>query len=137
MKNFMRVLIISLCAAMGAHMSCAYVAKEFVKGSMYQPEKQGSATGSAVRQESAPATVYVTIRNHCSNTVKLFIGEKPPYSSGIETSVSGNSVDSRTIAPGTLVWILDDSGNPVSSTSVSAGTSEIHINSSGTGFGEN
>jgi hypothetical protein len=32
---------------------------------------------------------------------------------------------------------VDDSGKPISSTTVSEGTSEIHINSSGIGFGEN
>jgi hypothetical protein len=138
MKKIKRALTVALCVPVCAVLSCAamkYVGTEFAKGSMYK--EPGSTAANGASQQSEPASVYVTFRSHCSSTVKLFIGEKPPYSSGIETSVSGNSVDSRSIAPGTLVWILDESGKPISSTSVSAGTNEIHISSSCTGFGDN
>jgi hypothetical protein len=139
MKRFTHAAVaLALCMTIVSTLSCTYVIKQIKEDSTRTTETSyGNASQSTAPQKSAPVTVYVTFRNHCGNTVKLFFGEKPPFSSGVETSVSGNSVDSRSISTGTLVWIVDDSGKPISSTTVSDGTGEIHINGSGTGFGEN
>lgn len=95
------------------------------------------ATPASAETNTAPAgpvTVSVTIRSSCDHTVPVFYGEKPGFSSGTRSSVSSNSVSSQTFQVGDLMWVLDDSDQPLSSTSISASTREIEINSSCSGL---
>jgi hypothetical protein len=81
-----------------------------------------------------PVVVSVTLRNTCPQTVKLFFGDKPKYGSGTYTTLSSNSVTSYQKQEGDMIWIVDESENGLSSTSVSQGARTIEIGPSCTGF---
>ena len=83
----------------------------------------------------APAgPVSVTIRSACSQTVKVFYGDKPKFGSGTYSSISSNSVQSHSFQPGDMFWIVDDSENGLGSTSIGPNTRELEISSSCTSF---
>jgi len=82
--------------------------------------------------DSAPAPprpVSVTLRNTCSETVKIFFGDKPKFGSGTYSSLSSNSSTSHSFMPGDMFWIVDDSQNGVSSFTVADGTRKIEVQS--------
>jgi hypothetical protein len=79
---------------------------------------------------AAPTTVSVTIRSSCSKTAKVFYGDKPGFSSGTQSSISSNSVQSKTFRIGDQMWVTDDSGKALDSVRVDAGTRNIEILSS-------
>jgi hypothetical protein len=83
---------------------------------------------------AAPSTVSVTIRSACSRTVSVFYGDKPRFSSGTTSSISSNSVQSKTFQVGDTMWVLDDRGEGASSATISASTRNIEITSSCTGL---
>lgn len=87
------------------------------------------AAASTQAGPAAPSSVSVTIRSACSQTVKVFFGEKPKFGSGTYSSISSNSVQSHSFRPGDMLWIVDESENGISSTSVSASTRELEIGS--------
>lgn len=85
---------------------------------------------------AAPQVVSVTLHNDCDHTVKLFLGDKPKFGSGTNTSLGSNTTTSYQMKPGDMIWITDDSENGLSSTSIGGGSSQrINITSSCTGFG--
>jgi hypothetical protein len=96
------------------------------------PASSGSSSSSSA--PSGGGSVSVTIRSRCSKTVRVFFGSKPKYGSGTNSSISSNSVQSHSFRAGDMMWIIDDSENGVSSTTVSAGTREIEITSSCSGL---
>jgi hypothetical protein len=83
---------------------------------------------------SGPRTVSVTIRSACSKTVGVFYGDKPGFSSGTKSSVSSNSVSSKTFTVGDKMWVLDDAGNGASLITISESTRSIEITSSCNGL---
>ena len=95
-------------------------------GTAYGATPANASTGSA---PAAPQTVSVTIRSSCDHTVPVFYGEKPGFSSGTRSTVSSNSVSSQSFQVGDLMWILDESDQPIGSTSISSSTREIEISS--------
>jgi hypothetical protein len=91
------------------------------------------SSSSAAKAASAPAgpqTVSVTIRSSCGKTAKVFYGEKPGFSSGTQSSVSSNSVSSKTFRVGDLMWVVDDSGKPLGSVTIGSSTRNVEIESS-------
>jgi hypothetical protein len=72
----------------------------------------------------------VTIRSSCSKTVKVFYGEKPGFSSGTQSSISSNSVQSKSFKAGDRMWVLDDAGKPLADVTISDRTKEVEISSS-------
>ena len=105
--------------------SSAYNDPEPAPGMASSPKAATPASAPA-----GPTTVSVTIRSSCSKTAKVFYGEKPGYSSGTTSSISSNSVQSKTFRSGDLMWVLDDSGQPLGSVQISDGTRNIEITSS-------
>ena len=79
---------------------------------------------------AAPTTVSVTIRSSCSKTAKVFFGDKPGFSSGTQSSVSSNSVSSKTFRVGDQMWVVDDSGKPLDNVRIDSSTRNIEISSS-------
>ncbi len=75
-----------------------------------------------------------SLKNECSQTVKLFIGDKPKYGSGTSTSVSSNSINSYSGSGSQTYWIVDESGNGLSSFTAGAGQRDMRILPSCTGF---
>jgi len=94
-------------------------------------------SSSASSAPAAPQVVSVSLHNDCPNTVKLFLGEKPKFGSGTNTSLGSNTTTSYQMKPGDMIWITDDSENGVSSTSIGGGGTfqSIRIMPSCTGFG--
>ncbi len=82
---------------------------------------------AAATAPAAPQTVSVTIRSSCGKTAKVFYGDKPGFSSGTQSSVSSNSVESKTFRVGDQMWVLDDAGKPLASARIDAGTRQIEI----------
>lgn len=94
-----------------------------------------SAPAAPVAEPPAtPRTVSVTIRSSCSKTVSVFYGDKPGFSSGTTSSVSSNSVSSRTFTVGDKMWVLTDRGDGASAVTISDGTRNIEIDASCTGM---
>ena len=95
-----------------------------------------SAAGvdSSAGVPAGPTTVSVRLHNECPHTVLLFYGDKPKYGSGTSSRIGSNHVESHTFGPGDMLWIVDESGNGISSWSASPGASEVAITSSCTGF---
>jgi hypothetical protein len=87
-------------------------------------------TSAPAAAHSGPTTVSVTIRSACSKTVPVFYGDKPKYGSGTTSSVSSNSVSSKTFQVGDQMWVLDESGNGAGSVTISENTRNVEINSS-------
>ena len=79
---------------------------------------------------AAPTTVSVTIRSSCSKTAKVFYGDKPGFSSGTQSSISSNSVQSKTFRVGDQMWVTDESGKGLDGVTIDAGTRQIEISSS-------
>lgn len=97
------------------------------------PASYSSPSSSSASSSAAPAPagpVSVTIRSACSQTVKVFYGNKPKFGSGTYSSISSNSVQSHTFRPGDMFWIVDDSQNGLGSTSIGPSTRELEISSS-------
>ncbi len=59
--------------------------------------------------------------------MKLFYGETPKCGSGRSSSIGGNSQQSESMNEGETIWIVDDSGNGVSSFSASASVRSVEI----------
>jgi hypothetical protein len=83
---------------------------------------------------SSSAHFSMSLKNECSQTVKLFIGDKPRFGSGRSTSVSSNSITSYSGSGSQTYWIVDSSGNGVSSYTASPGRNDIRILPSCSGF---
>lgn len=104
-----------------------------------QQRQRDRQASDARRSSSAPtssASTYfsMSLKNECPRTVKLFIGKKPRFGSGTSTSVSSNSIGSYSGSAGQTYWIVDDSGNGLSSFTVSPGRHNMRILPSCTGF---
>ena len=79
---------------------------------------------------AAPQTASVTIRSACGRTANVFYGDKPGFSSGTQSSISSNSVQSKTFRVGDQMWVTDDSGKALDGVTIDAGTRQIEISSS-------
>lgn len=75
----------------------------------------------------ARGTVSVTLRSSCPETVKVFFGDKPRFSSGRTSSVSGNSRRNESLRVGDTIWLLDSGGDGIASVTVSESTREVEV----------
>jgi len=83
-------------------------------------------------ETKAPVPSSIEVRNSCSKTVQLFIGEKPKFGSGTKTSIGSNTTTTFPRKPdGTaVVWIIDDKENGIQSVNVTTTTKKVEIGSS-------
>jgi hypothetical protein len=79
---------------------------------------------------SSSGPVSVTIRSSCSKTAKVFYGSNPKFGSGTSSSISSNSVQSKSFRVGDMFWVTDESGNGLDSITVSERTRGIEISGS-------
>ncbi len=93
-----------------------------------------ASNSSSSRTPAASSHFSMSLKNECRQTVKLFIGDKPKYGSGTSTSVSANSINSYSGMGPKTYWIVDSSGNGISSYTASPGTNNVRITSSCSGF---
>jgi hypothetical protein len=92
--------------------------------------RQAPPREAANPSTSGPAgtgAVSVTLRSECSETSKLFFGNKPGFSSGRSITLGGNSRESASFRPGDKVWLLDAQGKGTSSLVVGEGSREIRV----------
>ena len=94
------------------------------------PTTSMAPSPKAASAPAGPKTVSVTIRSSCSKTAKVFYGDKPGFSSGTQSSVSSNSVSSKTFTVGDQMWVLDDSGKGLGNITISESTRNVEIGSS-------
>jgi hypothetical protein len=94
---------------------------------------QTSATAQT-RDDASSRHYSLSLHNSCNRTVKLFIGEKPPFSSGTNTSLGSNTTTSYSGTAPENIWVVDDSGNPVSSYTTRPGMQTMQILESCSGF---
>jgi len=101
------------------------------------PSKSSSSRKTASRKSvsSGSSNVSFSIKNNCRKNVKIFIGSKPRYGSGVKGTLSSNSVNSRNGKAGDQLCIVDGRGNPISCMKISRGMGRVSINSSCSGFG--
>ncbi len=96
-----------------------------------------SSGGSYGSTSSGGASNYfsLTLHNSCPDTVDLFIGDgTPPFGSGTYTNIGSNTTQSESGTLPETIWIVDESRNPISSFSPSAGSSSVQILESCSGF---
>ncbi len=97
----------------------------------HESSEPGTAPSEA---PAAPKRASFTLHNARPKTVKLFYGKTPKYGSGRTSSLSANTRQSETMNDGEMIWILDESGNGVSSFSASASVREVEITSNCVSF---
>jgi hypothetical protein len=90
------------------------------------PSGSGSSGGSQI--------VSLSLHSDCPETVRLFFGDTPKFGSGTESSISSNSTESHSMRAGEMVWIVDQSGNGMSSLTVNPGQTHVTITRSCAGF---
>lgn len=81
-----------------------------------------------------PQNWRVSLKNNCNKTVRLFLGKRPKWGSGTNTTLGSNTISSYSGMPGDMIWIIDDKENGLSSISPS-GNQDYQILPSCTGFG--
>jgi hypothetical protein len=91
------------------------------------PATPAATPEAETKTASAPSTVSVTLVNTCSDTVKVFFGDKPKFGSGRYSSLSSNSRTNQTFKPGDQLWIVDDGQNGVANAKIEASTREIEV----------
>lgn len=103
--------------------------REQLYASFSKPEPASSNRSSSSPAPSGP--VSVTIRSKCGSTVRVFYGDKPKFGSGTSSTISSNSVQSKSFRAGDMMWVVDDRDNGLSSTSISQSTREIEVTCTG------
>ncbi|MCX4246058.1 hypothetical protein [Paraliomyxa miuraensis] len=96
-------------------------------GGSYDSPSSGSDPGPS--QPAGPTIVSITLRNTCSQTVKLFFGDKPKFGSGTYSSLGSNTSTSYSKQAGDMIWIVDDGQNGISSVTIEGGMRTVEINS--------
>jgi hypothetical protein len=76
---------------------------------------------------SGPAIVSVSIKNECRRTVRLFFGDKPKFGSGTYSSLGSNTLTSKQMKAGDMIWLVDDEQNEIGAVTVSSGTRKVEI----------
>ena len=97
-------------------------------------DRMAASTSSNSRPAASSSHFSMSLKNECRQTVKLFIGDKPKYGSGTSTSVSSNSINSYSGMGPKTYWIVDSSGNGLSSYTARPGSNSVRILPSCTGF---
>ena len=86
--------------------------------------------GGASGRAASSGPVSVTIRSSCGKTVPVFYGQKPKFGSGTQSSISTNSVQSKSFRVGDMFWVTDASGNGLDGVTVTERTRTLEIDSS-------
>ncbi|HEY4242119.1 MAG TPA: hypothetical protein VGM88_20010 [Kofleriaceae bacterium] len=74
-----------------------------------------------------PGPVSVSIHTSCGQTVQVFYGEKPGFSSGTKSSLESNSTESHSFRVGEQMWIIDDHENGITSITISEQTRSLDV----------
>jgi len=79
--------------------------------------------------DTSTTPLTIEIHNDCSDTVPLFLGEKPKFGSGTKTSIGSNTTASFPRgSDGTVtVWIIDEQENGLANVHVTKRMKKIDI----------
>jgi hypothetical protein len=102
--------------------------EERLRSTPHARPSSGSSSGGGSQ------IVSLSLHNNCPETVRLFFGSTPKFGSGTESSISSNSTESHSMREGEMIWIVDQSGNGMSSLTASPGQTHVTITRSCTGF---
>jgi len=91
---------------------------------------RSSSGGGSSSSGGSSGPVSVTIRSSCPRTVPVFYGQKPKFGSGTQSSISTNSVQSKSFRVGDMFWVTDASGNGLDGVTVTERTRTLEIDSS-------
>ena len=69
----------------------------------------------------------IVLKTMCPRTVKLFHGDKPKASGGIESQIGPNEARGFDSTLSRTIWILDDNGEGVASATIGSGEQRLHI----------
>ncbi|MCB9793714.1 MAG: hypothetical protein H6741_13410 [Alphaproteobacteria bacterium] len=108
-------------------------AAAYASSSSSSSYSRGSSSSSS-SAPSGPVMVSVSLKNGCSETVRLFFGDKPKYGSGRYSSLGSNNITSERLQEGDMIWLVDSSDNGLASYTASTGASSVEVNSSCSGF---
>jgi hypothetical protein len=100
----------------------------------FEARRNQSAASATTGNDASSRHYSLSLHNSCKHTVKLFIGEKPPFSSGTNTSLDSNTTTSYSGTAPEKIWVVDDSGNPISSYTTEPGMKTMQILESCSGF---
>ncbi len=92
----------------------------------------GGSSGTA--GSPANASYSLSLKNECKETVRLFYGQKPKFGSGTYSSIGANTLQSKSGSVGDMIWIVDKSDNGISSYMPRAGSQNVVITPSCSGF---
>jgi hypothetical protein len=89
---------------------------------------------SGSRKERRRTDSIAHLAQRLPHTVRLFFGSTPKFGSGTESSIFPNSTESHSMREGEMIWIVDQSGNGVSSLTASRDRTRVTITRSCSGF---
>jgi len=97
-------------------------------------EGRSSSAPAPSRARAEGEMVSLTLHSDCPRTVRLFFGKTPKFGSGTESTIYSNSTENHSMREGDMVWIVDESGNGVTSLTASRGQTRVAITRSCSGF---
>lgn len=93
------------------------------------PAPTSTTTAAPSAHDTTVTPITIDVHNDCTDSVPLFLGDKPKFGSGTKTSVSSNSTTTfPRNSDGTLtVWIIDEQENGLASVHVTKRMKKIEI----------
>ncbi len=83
----------------------------------------------------APAgALTITLRSGCPKSVRVRHGGRPAQGAGATTVVDPHSAQPHRVQPGEELWLVDETDQDVSSTTVDAATREVEVRPKCDGF---
>jgi len=95
---------------------------------------RNSSTYRRSGSSSSRGRYSLRLKNRCRRTVRLFIGRKPRFSSGRNTTLGSNTISSYSGSAPQTLWIVGSSGRGISSYALSSGSHQLVITRSCMGF---
>jgi hypothetical protein len=93
------------------------------------PTALPASTTAPSPNDTTMVPMTIDIHNDCTDSVSLFLGDKPKFGSGTKTSVSSNSTTSfPRDSDGTLtIWIIDAEENGLASVHITKRMKKVEI----------
>ncbi|MEO7111468.1 MAG: hypothetical protein ABI183_13600, partial [Polyangiaceae bacterium] len=93
------------------------------------PTALPAATSAPSPNDTTMVPLTIDVHSDCTDSVPLFLGDKPKFGSGTKTSVSSNSTTSfPRDSDGTLtIWIIDDQENGLASVHITKRMKKVEI----------
>ncbi len=98
------------------------------------PSTNGSPNSNgapSTPEKPKPVSMSIDMKNECPNTVHLFFGEKPGFSSGRSSTLGSNTLSSegRDFDGSLMIWVTDDHEHGLASVKVAPSQRKATIGS--------